>query len=1457
MVEQITWKFSPSIVEQYFGRNNCEKGVLACGMSSIDRKKLGWKQDKIGGKTAAKAGELWEEEALTILEQKGIPVFKKNTDTNYGKWTEQETIEILRKLQKDSYTVAYLYQIHLDINKLFVEKYMNYLNNGYTEMSINDQGRQVLMHVEQALCIQFGSCYPDLVCARWKEEQKKWELSIVDCKLSKKPKLEHKLQVSLYTWILETKLEEWRKNKLVEDVFVVNKETAYIWNKGKQEETEFDLIPVFHFTEEFMSEILPGILEKIRRANNPEELNSTLCYTMGQKCEWCDNFSNCVEWCKKNEPMMLVPYESAYAQRFLRELSLMPGAQDILKIEGFRDYFSRPERESILRQNVFWNRFLNDKDKSLDMLKEAVANPSSVGYRERRSASLEMPSYEMVRLVLTAQKDEATDGVYAYGIHATVHKACPDVTNLRSYLSQTDILEQSRGLVDVFATQDIYNDLPIEGKNYPELTLLITVKEREQTAFEQAEDVFITLLHGILSNVDYKNRNCNNEQRKDSITVQAYVMDNYEQKNIEEMLYEALRQRTSLQMKERIFDLLFWLQGESLVESVDVEGRPEETVRFPVVVLTSVLNRLYVFPSMIANSLKGVLSYLRGGSYAGTEHYQAVKDYDFVNKISNVLKNECINDYWDNKDEVELSKLRTHLQLRLEAESKIISAIRKVNGNVCHTNFKNAKVKIGEFRLVEHSNNGDSLLGQLEFEAKYESLLQFAQNRAIRGMDIEQAIREGKVIEAKCIKVDKRCLLYKNGKHKEDEEGNYLHEYVCEYQVKNADVVFDESKFSCIFCEKTEQNIAHVRTLIDVENGVNSYGSCVVQKGYKISMPIPQSFEMKREKGGMIITAKFAEAKIGKKLLEWVPAELDKTYLIFDYTNDYNKGKNTKSIKQVENIKNNNRFVEYIEQIDKFYGSTGESFSADKEEIKRLSVIGGYTFSKSQEKAMKQLYEKNITLLLGPPGTGKTDFISRALVVLCELYRQRGKQLRVLVSANSHSAIENVLFAVEKKKRLAGTSLNIYKADRFDDGEEEDKGNVKILIEKRLQNLMNTQQSDPFVVGATVWTTHKWLKPKAEKKGSREVPKNDFDVIVLDEASQVRLVDAIIPFSYSNKNTRMLIVGDENQLSPIILGNYDKEVEEPFRFGSVFRYLGDYSNYYNQNNGGNVLDYQKVLTENFRMNEILVRYSEQEIYKSGYKSYDSDIATQTLKYRDKLTKYLSNISHGKGKIEADVSDVLQTILDEEYPMVLCIVEGKNQVEILEKEIRWITRLTRTLENCLGAGTQKEFWGSSTEDGLFGIIAPHHAHISRIKDALVGGECDGFESPWEEEREDVYVGTVDKLQGKERQVVVVSYGVGDIEQAIGEGEFIYSRNRLNVSLTRGKKKTVVFLTNALLNFPIEALGIDNRDILEGISFLCGFKDFMNHEEEDTCVDIKSFKSDIDGTAIKVFRKRVKS
>jgi hypothetical protein len=61
-----------------------------------------------------------------------------------------------------------------------------------------------------------------------------------------------------------------------------------------------------------------------------------------------------------------------------------------------------------------------------------------------------------------------------------------------------------------------------------------------------------------------------------------------------------------------------------------------------------------------------------------------------------------------------------------------------------------------------------------------------------------------------------------------------------------------------------------------------------------------------------------------------------------------------------------------------------------------------------------------------------------------------------------------------------------------------------------------------------------------------------------------------------------------------------------------------------------------------------------------------------------------------------------------------------------------------------------------------------------------------------------VDTVEKLQGKERQVILVSYGVADEEYAAAEVEFLLSRNRFNVAVTRAERKLVVFCSNTVLD-----------------------------------------------------------
>lgn len=90
------------------------------------------------------------------------------------------------------------------------------------------------------------------------------------------------------------------------------------------------------------------------------------------------------------------------------------------------------------------------------------------------------------------------------------------------------------------------------------------------------------------------------------------------------------------------------------------------------------------------------------------------------------------------------------------------------------------------------------------------------------------------------------------------------------------------------------------------------------------------------------------------------------------------------------------------------------------------------------------------------------------------------------------------------------------------------------------------------------------------------------------------------------------------------------------------------------------------------------------------------------------------------------------------------------------------------------------------------LSPHRAQNSTIRNVL--RSC-GFGN---KERPLPLVDTVDKLQGQERDVVLVSYGVADGEYAEAEAEFLLSNNRFNVAATRARHKLVVFVSSTVLD-----------------------------------------------------------
>ena len=85
--------------------------------------------------------------------------------------------------------------------------------------------------------------------------------------------------------------------------------------------------------------------------------------------------------------------------------------------------------------------------------------------------------------------------------------------------------------------------------------------------------------------------------------------------------------------------------------------------------------------------------------------------------------------------------------------------------------------------------------------------------------------------------------------------------------------------------------------------------------------------------------------------------------------------------------------------------------------------------------------------------------------------------------------------------------------------------------------------------------------------------------------------------------------------------------------------------------------------------------------------------------------------------------------------------------------------------------------------------------------------------------DVHVGTVDKFQGREAMVVIISLAASSAEDAPRGLEFLLDRNRLNVALSRAKTNSYLVYSPALTRTRFTSV-----DDLKCVSRLVGLLEF---------------------------------
>ena len=88
-----------------------------------------------------------------------------------------------------------------------------------------------------------------------------------------------------------------------------------------------------------------------------------------------------------------------------------------------------------------------------------------------------------------------------------------------------------------------------------------------------------------------------------------------------------------------------------------------------------------------------------------------------------------------------------------------------------------------------------------------------------------------------------------------------------------------------------------------------------------------------------------------------------------------------------------------------------------------------------------------------------------------------------------------------------------------------------------------------------------------------------------------------------------------------------------------------------------------------------------------------------------------------------------------------------------------------------------------------IVAPYNAQVGLLKKTLPPGSR---------------IGTVDKFQGQEAQVVIVSMASSSTADSPRGMEFLLNRNRLNVAVSRGKCLSIIICSPHLLESTARAV-----------------------------------------------------
>ena len=250
----------------------------------------------------------------------------------------------------------------------------------------------------------------------------------------------------------------------------------------------------------------------------------------------------------------------------------------------------------------------------------------------------------------------------------------------------------------------------------------------------------------------------------------------------------------------------------------------------------------------------------------------------------------------------------------------------------------------------------------------------------------------------------------------------------------------------------------------------------------------------------------------------------------------------------------------------------------------------------------------------------------------------------------------------------------------------------------------------------------------------------EFDYLFVDEASQISLAD-IVSLGSITKN--IVLIGDQQQLGQPTGGSHPGESGK-----SILDYLLEDKETIDEDTG-------IFLNITYRLHPKINNFISPSFYEGRLLTHSNN-----KKRKINFIKGSPIISEGVHYIQMDHEDRTQTS-DEEYQVISKIMKQLLASKFVDKDNK-VRDLT-------------------IEDIL--IVSPYNAQVNYLKERL---------------DKNSRVGTVDKFQGQESPICLISMTTSDIENLPRNKKFFFNRNRLNVAVSRAKCASIILFNPRLLD-----------------------------------------------------------